>query len=176
MDEANQLHPTIKFTAEWSDSSVTFLDTKVNLEGGAINYGPLCETNQHSSVPSPQKLPSSSLPKANWLWPSSKNVPNLHTEDYQRHDRNLASHLVNQGYNKKVVDAQIERATTTERQELLKLKNTKQSGHLPLVVTYHLKTSTPKTNTQSTFINNTHLGKNEEHSITIPYSSIPLTT
>ena len=36
MDSVNQLHSTIKFTAEWSTESVSFLDTKVIVRDGRI--------------------------------------------------------------------------------------------------------------------------------------------
>ena len=34
--DLNQAHPTIKFTAEWSNSSIPFLDTSVQLENGQL--------------------------------------------------------------------------------------------------------------------------------------------
>ena len=50
IDRYNRLHPTLKFTAEWSDSSVMFLDTKVALEEvGIITdlHIKLTDTHQH---------------------------------------------------------------------------------------------------------------------------------
>ena len=36
LEEVNSFHPTIKFTAEWSRESVTFLDTKVTVKEGRL--------------------------------------------------------------------------------------------------------------------------------------------
>lgn len=36
MKELNQAHSTIKFTAEWTNNSIPFLDTCVSLESGCL--------------------------------------------------------------------------------------------------------------------------------------------
>ena len=37
IEHLNEKHPTIKFTAEWSQTSINFLDVTVSLIGGKIN-------------------------------------------------------------------------------------------------------------------------------------------
>ena len=36
VEELNQAHPTTKFTAEWSNKSIPFLDTCVSLKSGCL--------------------------------------------------------------------------------------------------------------------------------------------
>ena len=76
-DELNSFHPTIKFTAEWSRESVTFLDTKVMCDGNCLVTDILYQANRHPSVPSPMKLSSRSLQIQHCLQPSTSGVKNL---------------------------------------------------------------------------------------------------
>ena len=55
LQEINQIHPTIKFTAEWSYESVSFLDTKVMLRDGQITtdlYSKPTDTHQYLATDS----------------------------------------------------------------------------------------------------------------------------
>ena len=36
IEHLNEKHPTIKFTAEWSQTSINFLDVTVSLKGGKV--------------------------------------------------------------------------------------------------------------------------------------------
>ena len=50
LEKINKIHPTIKFTADWSCSSVNFLDVKVIMKDGKITtdlYVKPTDTNQY---------------------------------------------------------------------------------------------------------------------------------
>ena len=57
LNESDQFHHTIKFTAEWSGERVSFLDTTVILDNTTIH------TDLHTkpTVPLPSKLPPETL-------------------------------------------------------------------------------------------------------------------
>ena len=62
--DLNQAHPTIKFTVEWSSSSIRFLDTCVQLENGQLTTGvamnpPLSRTRSIKHLTSGEKMLSS---------------------------------------------------------------------------------------------------------------------
>ena len=64
LQEINLFHQTIKFTAEYSEDRVNFLDTTAILDGTTIHtrlYGLVHQTNRHTSVLIPRKLPSETL-------------------------------------------------------------------------------------------------------------------
>ena len=49
VEELNQHHDTIKFTAEWSPKEVTLLDTRISINNGATNR--TCQQQTQVTVP-----------------------------------------------------------------------------------------------------------------------------
>ena len=78
--EINQAHPTIKFTAEWSKESVSFLDTTVKLEDGQLVtdlFVKPTDTHQYLAANSCQQLPSKTLQGSHTLQPSPPDEAHL---------------------------------------------------------------------------------------------------
>ena len=101
LDEANNFHPSIKFTAEISTKQHVFLDTKSNLVGDTISvdlYTKPTDTHQYL-------LPTSCLPKH-----CCKNVPYSlalrlrrtcsDSDTFESRARELTDHLCKRGYQK----------------------------------------------------------------------------
>ena len=107
-DEANNFHPSIKFTAEISTKQHVFLDTKSNLMGDTISvdlYTKPTDTHQYF-------LPTSCHPKH-----CCKNVPYSlalrlrricsDSETFESRARELTDHLCKRGYQKQEISLAI---------------------------------------------------------------------
>ena len=76
--EINQAHPTIKFTAEWSRESVSFLDTTVKLDGGRVVTDLYVKpTDTHQYLAANSCHPIKALQGSNPLQPSSSDETHL---------------------------------------------------------------------------------------------------
>ena len=67
IDKINNMHSSIKFTAEWSHRSIAFLDVSIVLNEGCVNNGPVHKSYRYSSISSQTKLPSGPLQVCNPL-------------------------------------------------------------------------------------------------------------
>ena len=139
LEEINSMHPSIKFTAEWSDKSVSFLDVKISIgDNGNINtdlYTKPTDTHQylHRRSCHPYRC-MSTIPYSQAL-----RLRRICSEDdnYLFRTKELATFLTNRGYEKSEVQQQIDRATNIERLQTLKASNRKTLERVPMVVTYH---------------------------------------
>ena len=138
LNELNLFHSTIKFTAEWSRESVTFLDTRVIREGNRLItdlYTKPTDTHQylhrHSCHPPHCKTSIAYSQALRIRRICSKE------SDYERRVGELKTYLVARGYNEAEVTRQIGKATEQKREDLLipRIKNKEQVT--PLVVTFH---------------------------------------
>ena len=137
----NDMHSTLKFTAEWSNKSVTFLDVIIFLKDGHIHVVTNLFTkptythqylHQRSCHPRHQKS-TISYSQALRLRRICSQEP-----DYFTHTKELKQHLVARGYHRKEVQQYIDRATGVKRaQALKKSEKSNQEDRVPLVVNYH---------------------------------------
>ena len=138
LNELNSFHPTIKFTAEWSKESVTFLDTRViNKEGRLTTdlYTKPTDTHQYlhrSSCHPPHCKKSIAYSQALRL----RRICDQDL-DFQRHITNLKTHLVQRGYDDEEVQLQLNKASGIKRSELLTPRPRKAQQITPFVVTFH---------------------------------------
>ena len=63
LDEANNFHPSIKFTAEISKEQHVFLDTKSRFVGDMISVDHYRKTNKHTPVSFTYKVPPKTAAK-----------------------------------------------------------------------------------------------------------------
>ena len=138
MEEINNYHPTIKFTAEWSRESVSFLDVKVILRGGRIItdlYTKPTDTHQYLH----QRSCHPGHCKSSIAYSQALRIRRICSDfsDYLHHTKELEEHLVTRGHNRVVVQEQINRATTTNRGDALRPSIKQTTERVPFVVTYH---------------------------------------
>ncbi|XP_064621108.1 uncharacterized protein LOC135483965 [Lineus longissimus] len=117
----NSQHPTIKFTADISDSSVTFLDTRVHVTSTGQIYTDLYTkpTDAHNYL-----LYSSAhirsclngIPYGQFLR-IRRICSNL--EDFEKHALVIAHHFERRGYPKPLIETALIRAHRQDRQSLL---------------------------------------------------------
>ena len=123
----NEKHPTIKFMAEWSKTSINFLDVTVSLVGGNITtdlYVKPTDSHQylHSSSCHPyhckKGIPYSQALHLNRICSD----PN----SFDRRCNDLEKWLIERGYSEREVRKQILRARGFSRDSLLDRENTRE--------------------------------------------------
>ena len=139
LTEINLFHPTIKFTAEWSRESVTFLDTKVIRDGNRLVtdlYTKPTDTHQYLH----QRSCHPSHCKTSIAYSQALRIRRIcsRTTDYQQRVAELQEHLIRRGHDGERVQQRIEKATRMSRDQLLTPRSRKESEQVtPLVVTFH---------------------------------------
>ena len=140
LDESNHFHSTIKLTAEWSDSVILFLDVRVFLNQGRITTDLFHKpTDTHQYLHQETCLPShckSSIPYSLALrlrWICSDYTT------FRERTEKLKHHQVKQGYQESVVQEQIDRASSVNRNTTLTPSEHDNTHKVPLTVTYHLE-------------------------------------
>ena len=134
----NSHHKTIKFTAEWSSESVTFLDTKVIRDGySLITDLHIKPTDTHQylhqrSCHSPHCKNSIACSQALRI----HRICSRHT-DYLQQAEELKAFLVKRGYDGGRVQRRISKATGRDRDSLLTPSESINKHIVPLVVSFH---------------------------------------
>ena len=135
----NHAHSTIKFTTEWSNESVPFLDTHVSLTEGHLStdlFVKPTDTHQFLRVDSchprycKAAIPFSQALRMRRICSSN--------EDYHKRTTALKVHLIGCGYEPSFVQEQINRASLIKREDALTPRTKNTNKRVPLVVTYHL--------------------------------------
>ncbi len=137
LQQINDFHPSIKFTAETSTDRVAFLDTTVILEGNKLHtdlYTKPTDTHQYLSPQSchPRHC-TSSIP-----YSQSLRIRRIcsREEDYRGRTEELRSYLLARGYNEPTVDLQIQKATRVQRHTALQPRGRRPAvDRVPLVTT-----------------------------------------
>ena len=127
LEYLNEKHPTIKFMAEWSQTSINFLDVTALLIGGKITtdlYVKATDSHQylHSSSCHPyhckKGIPYSQALRLNRICSDPIS--------FDRRSNNLEKWLIERGYSEQEVRKQILRARDFSRDSLLDKENTRE--------------------------------------------------
>ena len=139
IDFINSLHPTIKFTSEYSETSLNVLDITLRLVNGFIQTDIYSKpTDNHIYLDPASAHPkhvAKAIPKGVAIRIkrncSTDNALAARNEEYQ-------TYLVNRGYNKKYVKRQFEEVQSIPREDLLKPKRKqKETKKFPLVLDFN---------------------------------------
>ena len=130
----NEKHPTIKFTTEWSQTSINFLDVTVSLIGGKVTTDLYVNpTDSH------QYLHSFSCPPHYW----KKGILHLNRicsdpNSFDRRYNDLEKWLIERGYSEPEVRKQILRARDFSRDSLLDRENIREEqNEITFNLTYY---------------------------------------
>ena len=139
MEDLNQAHPTIKFTTEWSRSSIPFLDTRVLLENGQLTTDlHVKPTDTHQYLAANSCHPRHC--KDAILFSQALRMSRICStnDDFKKRSLELKSHLLHRGYKPSFVQDQIDRASHIRREDALTPRTrTCHNKRVPLVVTYY---------------------------------------
>ena len=118
--DLNQVHPTIKFTAEWSSSSIPFLETRLQLENGQRTtdlYVIPMDTHQYLAANSfhprhcKEAIPFSQALRMRCICSTNN--------DFRKQSSELKTHLLQCDYEPSFVQDQIDRASHIRRDDAL---------------------------------------------------------
>jgi hypothetical protein len=137
---ANNFHPTIKFTSELSQSTISFLDVAVSLEGGLLHtdlYTKPTDKHQYLHWTSCHPIHTKrSLPYC-----LAFRLRRICSSDDTLHNRisELKTHLLHRGYPHSVINKDVQKALQVSRSDALQPRTTPNSSseRTPLVVNFH---------------------------------------
>ena len=139
MEDLNQAHHTIKFTVEWSRSSIPFLDTRVLLENGRLStdlHVKPTDTHQYLAANSchpchcKEAIPFSQALRMRCICSINN--------DFKKRTLEQKSHLLHRSYKPSFVQDEIDRASHIRREDALTPRTrTCHNKRVPLVATYH---------------------------------------
>ena len=136
-EDINKIFPTINLTMEFSEESITFLDTRVYLREGNL------QTSLHRKPTDNSRLlhATSSHPhhvKDAIPYGQALRIHRIcsNPEDRKKHLGELEQKLLQSGYRRKAIRKQFNRATTHDREELLIRRQKESTDRVPFVTTY----------------------------------------
>jgi predicted GIY-YIG superfamily endonuclease len=138
ISKANNFHPSIKFTAEISNSNHVFLDTTTRLVENKLHTDIYSKpTDKHQYL-----LPTSCHPKhciKNIPYSQALRIRRICSDDERFLERSeeLAKHLIYRGYDKDLIAEAIQRAKQTNRDDLLRYGQKEKVDRIPFILTYH---------------------------------------
>ena len=140
--QANLHHPTIKFTAETSDTETVFLDTVV-YKGTRFKEKSILDAKTHfkkteTFLYTQKKYLSKEKPWESYEKNSSETT-------FEENDSNFKKRLIDRGYPQILIENLLSEVKFTEREsKLLKQNNNEEKEILPFVTRYQPSVSTIK--------------------------------
>ena len=139
LEQLNQIHPTIKFDAKFSKTSIEFLDTRLykSTMGKLQTTLYTKPTDRQSYLHNKSYHPNSC--KRSIAYSQALRIKRICSEpsEFEVHVKNLTSKLVQRGYDPKVLEEQIDKARQISRDSLLQPKPGQLAAKTVLAVTYN---------------------------------------
>ena len=138
----NSFHCTIKFTMEYSQSHLPFLDTVVHLTGSSLETSLFTKpTDSHCYLQFESFHPPHI--KHSIIFSQFLRIKRIcSTEvDQSRHMIEFAGYLLNRGYPFKLIDKYFRKVQPMDRDSLLLYRSRTENKRIPLTITYHPKLS-----------------------------------
>ena len=121
------MHPTIKFTADWSKTSMNFLDVTVSITEGIIKTDlHVKPTESHENLLSPSCHPFHCKKGIPYSQALRLNRIRSNNEFFHKRCNDLEKHLLERAYSEKLVRKEILRARAIPRHALLEKVNNRQ--------------------------------------------------
>ena len=139
IDNINKMHPTIKLTADWSKTSINFLDVTVSIAEGVIEidlYVKPADSQQYLLLSSchpfycKKGISYSQALRLNGICSNN--------EFFEKRCNDLEKYLLERGYSQKMVRKEILRVRAIPRDALLeKVNNQEKQNKRTFNITYH---------------------------------------
>ena len=136
LEEFNKFHPNIKFTHEFSEENVTFLDLNVKLSNGSISTGlHIKPTDRHQYLHFSSAHPDHT--KSSIIYSQALRVSSVCSfeEDYVSYTKEMKSWLLKRGYPEWLINREMGKVRHSNLNR--NRKRPIKSQGVPLVVTYH---------------------------------------
>ena len=135
----NTLHPTIKFDAKYSFSSINFLNTQIykSDDGKLHTTVHIKPTGSQSYLHCKSYHPGAS--KRSIAYSQALRIRRICSEDPEdiRQTKNLIDKLGNRGYDPNKISEVVQNVYKIRREQLLKSETKPQKEICPIIVTYH---------------------------------------
>ena len=119
IEKINKVHPTIKFTAEWSKTSINFLDVTVSLTEGVIETDLYVKpTDSHQYLQSSSCHPFHCKKGIPYSQALRLNRICSETSSFDKRCNDFERFLLERGYSSKLVQKELLRARKIPRNEL----------------------------------------------------------
>lgn len=139
VEDLNKLHPTIKFDAKHSKTTVEFLDTRIykSKDGKLQTTLYTKPTDRQSYLHNKSYHPKSC--KRSIAYSQALRIKKICSDptEFEIHAHKLSKKLVERGYTTEVINEEISKARHRSRSELLKPKDAAETGKNILTVTYN---------------------------------------
>ena len=139
LEELNKLHPTIKFDAKYSKTTVEFLDTRIyKSDDGKLHTTLYTKpTDRQSYLHSKSYHPNSC--KRSIAYSQALRIKKICSDpaEFEAHTQKLSKKLVERGYDTDLIKEEIDKARQRSRTDLLKPKEATEAGKNILAVTYN---------------------------------------
>ena len=126
INDINKNHPTIKFTVEWSKTSINFLDVTVSIAEGTIEID--LSSSCHPFY-CKKGIPYSQALRLNRICSNNK--------FFDKRCNDLEKYLLDRGYSERMVRKEILRARAIPRDTLLGKVNNQKNNKIMFNITYH---------------------------------------
>ena len=139
LQEINQVHHSIKFTAETSETELNFLDTTVYIKNNRLYTKTYKKPSDRASYLHHTSYHPFAL-KKNIPYGQALRMKRINTEqkEYERSINNLKTSFLKRGYKEKELEEHFHRASNKDRNELLKQKDRKpKSNRIPFITTFN---------------------------------------
>ena len=138
LSRAKDLHPSIKFTHEISNTTISFLDTSSSLSEGELSTDLYSKPTDTKQCP----LPSSYYPPhvtRSIPYSQSLRIRRIFSTDKSLKKRlsQLSNHLKRNGYKQIIIKKSFNKAHKISRINLLWYKEKQKGKRIPCVLTYH---------------------------------------
>ena len=139
LEEINRLHPTIKFDAKYSTSSIEFLDTKVyKFTDGKLHTTLYTKpTDRQSYLHNKSYHPTSC--KRSIAYSQALRIKRICSEpsEFEKHTTTLSKKLVDREYDQRMINHQINKARQSDRKKQLEPKDKSIKTNKVLAITYN---------------------------------------
>ena len=139
IEHLNEKHPTIKFTAEWSQTSINFLDVTVSLIGGKINTDLYVKpTDSHQYLQSSSCHPYHCKKGIPYSQALRLNRICSDPSSFDKRCNDLEKWLIERGYSERKVRKQVLRVRSFSRDSLLDKESTRdEQNKITFNLTYY---------------------------------------
>ncbi|OCT72086.1 hypothetical protein XELAEV_18035060mg, partial [Xenopus laevis] len=137
-EQFNNYHPTINFKLVHSSSHIYFLDTTIYIKDNTLHTTIYRKpTDKPSYLMYDSFHPDHTKHAIIYSQALCYNRICSDTSERDQHLETLRKDFIDRGYNPRVIDHNIHRATKVSRSQLLKYKQKRDTDRVPLVTTYN---------------------------------------
>ncbi|XP_066925555.1 uncharacterized protein [Clytia hemisphaerica] len=134
----NTVHPSIKFTTEYSHSEINFLDTTITIKNNRLDYKIFKKPTDRSSYLHNTSYHPNNL-KNNIPYGQALRIKKIcsNPEEYNQSLLQMKDAFIRRGYKAENLNKQFDKVKIKNREDLLKYNNTKNKQQIAFITTFN---------------------------------------